>query len=118
MTDDGVPVTFRIEGRVEMLDLKVHIPQGLDRVDGECYAKDCRAGAKPNMLMCWGHWKRVPRVIQQAVWQSNYLAHPDYEASRRAARAAVGVKDGLPPEGDEVDLLARFRIGLDGYPLP
>lgn len=79
-----------------------------NRVSGECFAKDCRAGAKPNMLMCWAHWRRVPRAIQRVIWASNYQAHPDYEASRLAARAVIGEKEGNPPTPAEKDLVARY----------
>jgi len=85
-----------------------------DRVEGECFG--CGGPAKPGMLMCWNDWRRVPRIIQRAVWGSNYLAHPDHEASRLAARAAVGAKEGIPPAEEEVLLLARYGVGPDGHP--
>lgn len=90
----------------------------LDRVRGECFALQCTAGAKPNMLMCWGHWKRVPRAIQHEVWMSNEAGHPDYEASRLAARAAIAVKEGLGISNDDAGLLTRWGIDwTTGYPL-
>lgn len=87
-----------------------------DRREGECFAKDCDLGAKPRMLMCWSHWKRVPRIVQDAIWTSNYLAHPDHEGSRMAARASLAAKEGLPLTHGEAQALAAYGLGPDGHP--
>lgn len=84
--------------------------------EARCYAKGCTSNAKPNQLMCWPHWKRVPRIIQDAVWTSNHLAHPEYESSRLAARRAVALKEGFSLKLGDKDLLGAYAIGLDGYP--
>jgi hypothetical protein len=34
-----------------------------------CHANGCATKTKPEMLMCFAHWKRVPRRLQQAVWR-------------------------------------------------
>lgn len=86
------------------------------RQPGVCFAKDCDAGARPNQLMCWGHWKRVPRIVQDAIWTSNYLAHPDYERSRLAARASIAAKEGRLLGDEEVCALEAYRLGPDGHP--
>lgn len=34
-----------------------------------CHAKFCKIKTKPEMLMCFKHWKMVPRQIQLKVWR-------------------------------------------------
>jgi hypothetical protein len=34
-----------------------------------CHALRCRQEVKPELLMCFPHWRRVPRAIQRMVWQ-------------------------------------------------
>lgn len=33
-----------------------------------CHARFCAKACKPEWLMCYAHWKMVPRPLQQAVW--------------------------------------------------
>ena len=33
-----------------------------------CHATGCTTHCKPEWLMCYRHWKMVPRTLQQAVW--------------------------------------------------
>jgi len=90
----------------------------LDRQAGQCFAKGCPDGAKPNQLMCWPHWKRVPRVVQDVIWTSNYLAHPHYETSRLAAQASIAAKEGRLLGDAELSALERYGLGRDGHPDP
>jgi hypothetical protein len=34
-----------------------------------CHAKNCKVVTKPEMLMCFRHWKMVPRNLQLQVWK-------------------------------------------------
>jgi hypothetical protein len=33
-----------------------------------CHARGCHGVVKPELLMCWAHWRMVPRNIQAAVY--------------------------------------------------
>lgn len=34
-----------------------------------CHATGCAAEVPPEKLMCFRHWKAVPKPLQQAVWR-------------------------------------------------
>ena len=34
-----------------------------------CHAKKCKVPVKPELLMCYKHWKMVPKEIQNRVWK-------------------------------------------------
>lgn len=91
---------------------------GLAAIPNSCYAKDCGTGIPDNMLMCWPHWRRVPRKVQRVIWASNYVAHPQHESSRLAARASIAAKEGRELTAQEVEALADYGLGRDGNPLP
>lgn len=82
-----------------------------------CYAKDCGEAIAPNRLMCWPHWRRVPRKVQRVIWDSYYLAHPAHESSRLAARASIAAKEGRPLEVQEKQELLNYGLGSDGHPV-
>lgn len=59
-----------------------------------CHARDCAKPVKPEILMCFAHWRKVPSVIQRAVWAAYRPGqcddkHPSKEWFR-AADAAIG----------------------------
>ncbi len=61
-----------------------------------CPIAGCTRNAKPNQLMCWPHWRRVPRVLNHAVFDTyrNIRNDPDsYRDARTAAIAAVEAKE-------------------------
>jgi hypothetical protein len=35
-----------------------------------CPVANCTTGAKPGRLMCWPHWRRVPKLLRNAVWDT------------------------------------------------
>jgi hypothetical protein len=58
-----------------------------------CHALGCTEPTKPELLMCYRHWKMVPRDLQRAVWR-NYREGQcdDKQPSREwfwAAKAAI-----------------------------
>ena len=70
-----------------------------------CPIAGCTAHAKPRQLMCWPHWRRVPKPLNHAVFDTfraydtakpgtgiddRYL---EYLAARDAAIAAVEAKE-------------------------
>ncbi len=68
-----------------------------------CHARGCAKEVKPELLMCWRHWCRVPRAIQRKVWATYRPGQCDdkdpSEAWHQAADAAIGSvaqKEGLP----------------------
>jgi hypothetical protein len=61
-----------------------------------CPVKGCPARAKPNQLMCWHHWRRVPKALNHAVFDTyrNLRNDPNaYREARDAAIAAVEAKE-------------------------
>jgi hypothetical protein len=61
-----------------------------------CHARGCRVSTKPEMLMCFRHWKMVPRDIQRWVWRTYRPGQCDdkrpskeWHAAADAAIAAV-----------------------------
>ena len=71
-----------------------------------CPIKGCTAHAKRNQLMCWPHWRRVPKPLNRAVFetyedacgrelggQALQDAWARYREARDAAIAAVEAKE-------------------------
>lgn len=61
-----------------------------------CPIDGCTKAAKDGQLMCWPHWRRVPRVLNHAVFDTyrNLRADPaSYRSARDAAIAAVNDKE-------------------------
>lgn len=54
-----------------------------------CPVKGCTAHAKPNQLMCWPHWRRVPKALNHAVFDTFRNLRNDVEAYRQARDAAI-----------------------------
>lgn len=44
-----------------------------------CPIAGCEAHAKPGQLMCWPHWRRVPKALNRAVFDT----FADLQAARR-----------------------------------
>lgn len=59
-----------------------------------CHARGCEVRCRPEYLMCPGHWRRVHRKIQRAVWLTYREGQCDdmrpSEAWHKAADAAIG----------------------------
>lgn len=61
-----------------------------------CAIKNCERPAKDGQLMCWPHWRRVPRALNHAVFDTyrNLRSDPaSYRSARDAAIAAVEAKE-------------------------
>ena len=63
-----------------------------------CAAPDCAADVPSEVLMCFAHWKRVPKPLARKVtmaWRRfrddpfDQAARDDYNAAREAAIAAL-----------------------------
>jgi hypothetical protein len=80
-----------------------------------CHARGCTVAVKPKMLMCWNHWKQVPKNIQQAVYLHYRPGqcddkHPSKEW-HDAADAAIGFvaqKEGHKIRQIEAEALDKF----------
>lgn len=82
-----------------------------------CPVKGCTAHAKRGQLMCWPHWRRVPKALNRAVfdtfadWQAARRNDPGgermaeataaYRQARDAAIAAVEAKESDEAERGE-----------------
>ncbi len=85
-----------------------------------CHARDCTRRVPPEMLMCRDHWRRVPRVIQGAVWDAYRPGQCDdkrpSEAWHEAADAAIGFvaqEERRPLRASEKKALKRFKMLVD-----
>lgn len=55
----------------------------------KCEAKDCQKETRPNELMCYHHWRLVPRSLQDAVWNAWRYHGAFSEAHNNAKQAAI-----------------------------
>lgn len=69
------------------------------RTDHTCHAIDCAARCKPEYLMCWTHWRRVPKSMQADVYrfyrpgQCDFDPLPSKNWHRAASKAIKAVAD-------------------------
>ncbi len=54
-----------------------------------CPVKGCTRHAKPQQLMCWPHWRRVPKALNHAVFDTYRNLSRDPAAYRQARDAAI-----------------------------
>lgn len=80
-----------------------------------CHARGCRVPVPPEKLMCLAHWRRVPRVIQRAVWRAYRPGQCDDKRPSAewlvAANAAIGHvarRNGGIATKSEAEALRRF----------
>lgn len=73
-----------------------------------CHARGCTKPVKPEMLMCFAHWRMVPRLIQRAVWMHYREGQCDdkdpselWHVAADAAIGAVARKEGRPLSANE-----------------
>lgn len=88
-------------------------------MEHHCHARHCEAVIKPELLMCWNHWRQVPKVIQQAVYQHYRSGQcDDKNVSKewlQAADAAIGFlakKEGRKLRPTEIQALNHFGYGI------
>lgn len=60
----------------------------------QCAIPDCERPAKDGQLMCWPHWRRVPRALNKAIFHT-YAYGPiaDYRANVAEAIRVVQEKE-------------------------
>jgi hypothetical protein len=87
-------------------------------VKHHCHARNCSVGCKPECLMCLGHWRRVPRKLQRAVWDSYRPGQCDdrnpseeWHVAADAAIAYVAILEGLPIRWKEAEALSFYGYG-------
>jgi hypothetical protein len=88
-------------------------------MEHHCHAFGCKRSVPPKLLMCAGHWRRVPREIQTQVWRHyrpgqeiDKQPTPEYLLVQRAAVWAVFVGEGgcQWPDVPEIGS-AEFMVG-------
>ncbi len=61
-------------------------------MSGPCAIPGCEVAAKPGQLMCLAHWRRVPRALNHAVFDTfrawDAARGPDRAEKREAYRSA------------------------------
>jgi len=70
-------------------------------VSHTCHATDCETPVPPTMLMCRGHWRMVPKILQRRVWATyrpgqcdDWQPSAEYCQAARAAVVAVAKREG------------------------
>lgn len=69
-----------------------------------CHARGCTVPVKPELLMCFRHWKIVPREIQRLVWRHYRPGQCDdknpseewHQAADAAIRAVARAEGKVP----------------------
>lgn len=56
---------------------------------GQCAIPDCPRPAKEHQLMCWPHWRRVPKALNRAIFDT--YANGPHDAYRANVEEAVRV---------------------------
>lgn len=82
-----------------------------------CHATDCKRDVPPSMFMCGPHWRRVPRPLQQRIWETyrkgqeeDKMPSADY---CRAAREAVVWVAQLERRTPDTALYDMYLIGAE-----
>lgn len=61
-----------------------------------CAIPDCHRPAKDHQLMCWPHWRRVPRALNKAIFATYRLGpKADYDANVAEAIRIVIEKETI-----------------------
>jgi hypothetical protein len=61
---------------------------------GACRIPGCPKPAKDGQLMCWPHWRRVPRALNRAIFETVYDAdRSSYYANVREAVRIIQEKE-------------------------
>lgn len=70
-----------------------------------CHALRCKTPVAPKLLMCYRHWRMVPKALQQRVWDTYRPGQeitkdpsPEYLVAALAAVDAVADKEGITRE--------------------
>ena len=86
-------------------------------MEHHCHARGCTVQVKPELLMCWNHWKQVPRNIQQAVYQhyrpgqcNDKCISKEWLEAAEAAIGYVAQQEGHKLRKCEVEALATFGL--------
>lgn len=60
-----------------------------------CAIPDCERPAKDGQLMCWPHWRRVPKVLNRTIFDTcgRDVYEEEYEAAVAEAIRAVQAKE-------------------------
>lgn len=88
-----------------------------------CHARDCQTPVKPELLMCYRHWQRVPHDIKRAVWAHYRPGQCDDKRPsaewHEVADAAIGYVawlEGKPLRESEQKALEKFNLGPGRQP--
>lgn len=60
-----------------------------------CAIPDCPRPAKDRQLMCWPHWRRVPRALNKAIFATCGRDAVAYEANVAEAVRIVQEKEAV-----------------------
>jgi len=70
----------------------------------KCHARHCEKNIPPELLMCYSHWKRIPKHIQAAVWRHYRNGQCDDKNPSQAWHHAA-------------DAAIAYIAKLEGYPV-
>lgn len=61
-----------------------------------CPIPNCTRGRKPDRLMCWPHWRRVPKALNKAIFETYRLGPRNAHSAncREAIRIVTEKENG------------------------
>ena len=76
-----------------------------------CHAYGCNTETKPELFMCFFHWRKVPAPLKARIWANYRKGQCDdmritkkYGDAAKEAIMAVAKLEGKPMSGDEPEL--------------
>jgi hypothetical protein len=80
-----------------------------------CHARGCEVPVKPELLMCYAHWRKVPSQVQRAVWAAyrpgqcdDMRPSKDWHLAADAAIGYVAKSGGLGLTAKEREAMMHF----------
>lgn len=80
-----------------------------------CHAVGCPTYCKPELLMCFRHWRMVPKHLQKLVWEfyrpgqcNDMRISREWHLSATRAINAVALKEGILTKKQAIRRLVRI----------
>lgn len=84
-------------------------------MEHRCHARGCGRAVRPEMLMCYPHWKVVPKSIQRAVWLAYRPGQCDDKRPSKAWMSAADAAIGFVARREEQKLTDAEVRALQGF---
>jgi hypothetical protein len=86
-----------------------------------CHAYGCNANVRPEMFMCFAHWRRVPKDMQKRIWATyrpgqcddKHITPAYGRAAQDSIRAVASKERKIIPERDPCLLIYDIYVRED-----